>query len=837
MSYSDTATRSRRHPLVPTGAAALDLLCVLVLSGLALAGFATSFTGWSFLVVGMVGALLGTVVTYVVRSLRWPLIAAVVILFVLFFLLGGPLCLRATGDTAYVPNGSTLGALAEQAIFGWKDMLTTLPPVDGDGPLLVLPWLLGMASGLVGTALAGLRTPRHWLTALLPVLGLLLVLVTVILLGVRHPQSLLAQGSVFAAVSLGWLAIRSRRASATVSGGSSGRGRFALGAALVLAASALALPASALVDNPESERTVVRTWVEPPFDIGRYPSPLAGFRKYVDLQGRTDNANVHDKPLFTVTGPPPGTRVRIATMDAYDGMVWGATNDALPGEAANDSFQRVASTIDNPAEGTEVKAEVTIAEGYSGVWLPTVGALSQIDFERGSPELKAETFRYNLATSTAVAPSGVHEGDVYSFEAVIPDDAVDADTLAAALATPSVAGLGFLKTPAVDWSKGASDPMERVLAIAQHLKSEGKYSDGVVKAEQVYLPGHNLRRLGEGFVTAQQMVGNDEQYAAVMALFAQEIGVPARVVLGAVLPESGVVTGGDVEAWVELRAADGTWRTLPTDEFMSDTPPAEQLPESNTPMSGTVVPPPAPIPPPSDAGEQSDADLKKRKADKEDEESEKSLVESVPGWLVTVGKYVGGPLLLVALLLAVVVALKALRRHRRRTHASVSARFVGGWRELIDHARDLGQPIPLGPTITRREQSRSVSSTNAATLARQADGFVFGPTAPQADAATDYWRSVQEERKAMSHAVGRRRAWLAAVSLTSFRRRPVPMAEAEEGAAPAVGRAAPESDRAGRLDRLRARMPALRGRGAEDSRGEDAQTARAPIADSEDDPR
>ena len=53
-------------------------------------------------------------------------------------------------------------------------------------------------------------------------------------------------------------------------GGSSGWGRVALGGALVLLASALALPASALVTgDDDTDRAVVRTWVEPPFDIGR----------------------------------------------------------------------------------------------------------------------------------------------------------------------------------------------------------------------------------------------------------------------------------------------------------------------------------------------------------------------------------------------------------------------------------------------------------------------------------------------------------------------------------------------------------------------------------------
>ncbi len=262
----------------------------------------------------------------------------------------------------------------------------------------------------------------------------------------------------------------------------------------------------------------------------------------------------------------------------------------------------------------------------------------------------------------------------------------------------------------------ATTPIERVEAIAEHLRTEGKYSDGVRKSEQVYHPGHSVQRLSEGFVQAQQMVGNDEQYAAVMALLAGEVGVPARVVLGAEVPEDGVVTGKDVSAWVELRAADGSWRTLPTDAFMSDEPPADQLPETNTPMTGTVVPPPAPIPPPSDAGDQSDADLKERKADKkkaDEDEDDASVVDRLPGWVVAVATYVGGPLLALLLLVGAVVGLKLLRRRRRRNAPVVSARFVGAWRELVDHARDLGQPVPLGPTVTRREQSGAIGSDGA----------------------------------------------------------------------------------------------------------------------------
>lgn len=769
-----TRTRVRPHALVPDRDSWIDIALTLVLSAIALSAFGTSFTGNAFFVVGVLGAVISVTITHLVRAAGWPTISAVVFCLVVFFLLGGPLCLRSLGDASVLPGASTLARVADQAVFGWKDLLTTLPPIDGDGPLLVLPWLAGLLSGLVGLGLARLPVRRPWLASALPVLGMTAVLSGAILLGVRHPQSLLLQGSVFAGLALAWLAIRARRASASVQGGSTSYVRAAGAVVMLALAAGVAFPASALIGGDADERAVARNWVEPPFDIGRYPSPLAGFRKYIDLQGRTSPQNVYDKTLLQVEGDvPAGTRVRFATMDRYDGMVWAASDNALPGPA-DDSFQRVSSTIDNPVAGTSVDVTITLGEGWTGVWLPTVGALQSMSFETADARAKAEVFRYNLATSTAVVPTGLQPGDRYSFTAVEPDDALTPETVGSAEVTPLPPGAAFIQAPAEKWTEEAgSDPMARVLAAAEHLRAQGKYSDGTRRSERIYVAGHSVWRLSDQFVNAPQIVGNDEQYAATMALIANDIGVPARVVLGAVVPDGGNVTGKDVSAWVELRAADGSWRTLPTEQFMSTTPPADQVPENNTPLSGTVIPPPNPIPPPSDAGEQSDADLKERKATrkKSEKKDDESIIADLPSWARAVVAYVGGPLLLAALLLGAVVALKALRRRRRRRAASVSARFVGGWRELVDHARDLGQVVPLGAAVTRREQSVGLASGRAGVLARRADSFVFGPSVPETGAATTYWEAVDAERRAMSQDVGRWQRLRAAVSLRSLVRR------------------------------------------------------------------
>ncbi len=550
--------------------------------------------------------------------------------------------------------------------------------------------------------------------------------------------------------------------------------RLGTATALVGIAGLLALPVGTWAAGGDEGRVILRSHVDPPFDVGQYPSPLASFRRYVELpKGQQSPLNLHDTTLFTIEGVPTGSRVRIAVLDRYDGVVWGASNNAQPGrrQTTPTSASRASSTT--PSRAGPVDARVTIGPGWGGVWLPTVGALQTLDFLSDDRERLSESFRYNLATSSAVVPAGVQPGDVYTFTAVSPSDELTPETATSGNVGDAADAAGFLDTQAVQWSEGERQPMRRVLAIARHLKSEGKYSDGVVESEKIYHAGHNRYRLTDdtGGVNSPFVVGNDEQYAAWMALLANRIGVPARVVFGALVPAGGAVTGADVQAWVELQVADGSWRTLPTELFMDDDRPAEQQTTRRQQLSGSVVPPPAPIPPPSTAGEQNDADMKVRKNRSTAKTAADKAAGPVPEWLGRLVRYVGVPVLAVMILLSSVVVAKLLRRNRRRTRAKVSARFVGAWRELVDHARDLGQPIPVGVGVTRREQSSEIVSPGARTLAHHADSHVFGPRVPRPRDAEAYWRQVDKEREAMSAAVSRWQRIRAALSLTTFRRR------------------------------------------------------------------
>jgi transglutaminase-like putative cysteine protease len=722
-----------------------DLGLLVLLGGLALLAWAPTYGGWWFLVVGVLGLVLGAAATEVSRRWGWPIAAPILLAVAVFVLVGGPVCLHRT----FVPV-----ALLDEAIRGWKDLLTTLPPVDGTGRLLVLPWLLGLVTGVVGGLLVGLRA------AALPVLAPLGLLAGVILLGLARPQSLWLDGGVLAVLAIGWVVLRVNDGAVHV-----GRSRAAVarrgaaGAVMLAVAGAIALPAGHAAAG--GGRVVLRSHVVPPFDIGRYGSPLASFRRYVDDHGHPDPANLYEKTLFTVTGVPAGTRVRFAALDRYDGTVWAASSQPGP-----DSFQRVSSTIENPTVGRKVDVAVTLGQGYDGVWLPTVGALQSMHFDNDDPSLKADSFRYDLATSTGIVPTGLTPGDRYHFTGVLGDDALTEDTPPAADLTDNSTAAAFLDTQATQWSAGASEPMRRVFAIADYLKTHGKYSDGVDAAERMYHAGHYRKRLFDDFVNAPIMVGDDEQYAATMALMANRVGVPARVVMGAVVPADGVVKGADVHAWVEVEAADGTWRTLPTDDFMSHDKPADRPPQQEEQLSGSVIPPPAPVPPPSDAGQSSDTELRARSSDEHHGDGGFHL----PGWLVVTMAAVGCPLLLIALMVGAILGAKQLRRRRRRNAARASARVAGAWRELVDRARDLGHRLPVDGA-TRREQAGLLGVPAGHELARDADALIFGPVPPADEEAAAYWRAVDDERARLAQGLGRWQRLKAGLNLVTFRRR------------------------------------------------------------------
>jgi hypothetical protein len=713
---------------MPSRDALVDLAFALTLVTIALVGFRTGFLGWQWVVAAAVGVVLGTVLAHIAVVRSWPLVLTALVLVAVHFVLGGPVAVRGDLVAGVLPSPATLRDLAVTPVTGWKEWLTLLPPVDARGPLVALPWL----TGLIGSALT-YGVARRFASVGAAALAPVVLLVGSIALGTQQPAAKLVQGVVFALVLILWLVARAARTRAALQNGAGRRARTVTGVVLLAVAALAGSFLGQLLPGTDegSARAVVRSELTPPYDVEQFSSPLAGFRQYTE----PNSAELYDSTILQVTGLPQGTPLRFATLDSYDGLVWGAADRASDGTP----FQQVGSRIAARTTGEEVTATVTVPDGgYDGVWLPLAGSATGVRFDGARSDELADALWLNTSTETAVVPASLEPGDSYTFEAVL-DESSWSSTLPGELDVAgggqSVQDTSFLDARLDAWTGQAGSPWEKFVAIARTMSQDGAYTDGGTpnSYEKVYLPGHALSRLSR-FVGSTQLAGNDEQYAATLALAGNRLGIPTRVVMGAIPQSGGTVEGKDVHAWVEVQRSNGRWQALLPSTFLPDRnkKPNEQQLKSEEQKVGAQVPPPAGVNPPSvlqgPDQAQNATDIKKKKRNPLD-------IGAWPLWLQLLVLALLLPLLL---LLGGYVLIRWLKRRRRRMHATTGptpSRAAWVWRDLVTDARSLGVALPRG--ATRLEQARAFPQDVAAEpLATRADTAVFGPGEPAAEVAT-----------------------------------------------------------------------------------------------------
>ena len=727
--------------LVPSRHDLVDLGFAAVLVGVALVGFRTGYFGWAWVVAAAGGLVLGLAIAHVTTAFRLPAVVGLAGVAAAYFLLGGPLAVRGDLIAGVVPTGQTFHDLAHTLVHGWKRLVTMLPPVDAVGPLLAVPLTVGLVGGAVTYAVA-----RRWSSPYAVVPAPLALLGLGIVLGTLEPAGLLVQGAVFALLVIGWMVARASRNRPPLQNGAGRSARAGISVAL-LAVAGLAghLAGPLLPGADEDARVVARAAVTPPFDVAAFPSPLAGFRRYTE----PNVANLWEQELLRVEGLPEGTPLRFATLDAYDGAVWGASNRANNGaQQPGAAFQQVGSRVAVRGDGQPARARVTIPEGgYRDVWLPTAGTVAGVAFDGRRAEDLASRLWLNVDTGTAIVPDRLAAGDSYTLDVLLPEvPAKLPDSLAtdSGSLTDSV-DLGFLDAKVDAWTGEAGDPWSQLLAVARTMQSDGTYTDGGEpnSQERNYLPGHSRGRLGR-FVGTTQLAGNDEQYAATLALVANRLGVPARVVMGAITPGDGVVEGKDVHAWVEVRDTTGTWVPLLPRDFMPDRnkQPNPLQSKSEQQKVGALVPPPAGVNPPSvlqgPDQAQNATNLKK---------PPKKLFDPAawPWWLRLIVFYLLLPAVALVGLYWAIRGLKAWRRRRHATRGPTTARIAWAWADLMAAARSYGHATPR--RATRLEQAHALdgrAGTHA--LAATANTHVFGPGEPTPEQAQDYWSSTNVAR-------------------------------------------------------------------------------------------
>ncbi|MBZ6372369.1 transglutaminase domain-containing protein [Microbacterium aurum] len=759
MRVAARSSRSTRIVLVDLAAAALMLLVSVI-------GFAPTFDSPQYLVTALGGLALGLALAWVGARQRWGILSLAGATVGAYIVFGGALALPHTALLGIVPALDTLQQLALGTVTSWKQLLTTVPPVAASDGHLIVPFILTLVGGVLTGSLA-LRA-RHAAWALLPAA---VVLVATILLGVAQPAAPIVQGVLLAVVAIVWLALRrawehDRAAVRVESAGASdaesvrsSRTRRLVAAGAVLAVATGVGVTTAAVAAPPVPRYILRDFVVPPFDITQYPSPLQSFRGYV-----RDDA---DTTLFTVTGLPEDGRVRLATMDAYDGIVYNVSDD---GAGSSSAFTPIRSNMSPAAEGTPATVRVEIGE-LAGVWVPDVGSVRSFAFDGPRAAELARTTHFNDATGTAVAPGGLAAGDAYTMTTVVPEqpsDAALADVPFAALKMPKQTGIpekiADLASKAV---ADAETPIERARALESWLHTDGFFSHGLAD-DVLSLSGHGASRITTLF-GGDQMIGDDEQYAVAMALMATQLGMPARVVMGWHPGEDGqggavfTATGDNLHAWVEIAFENVGWVTFdPTPD--EDNQPNDQTTKPRANPKPQVLQPPPPA--------QEPADLPPAIAeDREQEDDEAAGID----WLGPVLLYGGislGVLLLLAAPFIVMGVVKGARRARRRSAARTADRISGGWDELVDSAVDLRAPVVAG--ATRSESAAVVGAAFAqprvTELATRADLDVYGPGDPAPEDVEAFWREVDDIVGEMRGSTSLWQRLRARLSLRSLRR-------------------------------------------------------------------
>ena len=677
-----------------------SLLVLALLFAGPVAAFEPVFGGGAGAIAAGAGVACGLLIAAASTRWRWDALTTVLSVVVTYFLLGSAAALRAEALYGFLPTGKTLQVMVLGSFRAWKDLLTLTAPVSVySGPALV-PWMCG----LVCAVLAGLITARSG-RAVLGSIPLVVMGVISIFFGLSHHAlpvwAVLAWWALLAAwwalaaqyqrITLGQDVLVGRSASgggeatAARSRSTVYVGTRLMGALAILAVSVgVALPAAAFL-GAGGTRIVGRDLVQPPLDIQAYPSPLSSFRHYTtDLQ---------DETLLTVSDLPENQRVRIAAMDVYDGTTFGMSNKRGDGHTG---YIPVESTIPGRAEGNSLVTVTT--NGLSGPWVPVLGNPSEIAFTGANSAAQKDGLYVDTWANAALTtgPAGTMTYNVRtSFAEPVRDEDLASLSVVPLSATDKNVPEG-LATKVSEITQNASTALSAARAIEHYLANNGYYLN---ENTQFSRPGVRTDRLERMLSGDEQLIGDDQQYSALMALMLHQLGINARVVMGA-YPEGGsqggpaTLHGSDIRAWVEVEFEGGVWAVF------DPTPPRDHTPQTQVPKPRSV-PRPQVLQPPEPP--EAPAELPPTTRDQNADPMEPPA-EPFP-WGLVAG--ISGGILLILLPPLMILLFKAGRRRRRRRAAAVGA-LVGSWDEVVDLAADSGLRIDVGRT--RQETAWSLAS-------------------------------------------------------------------------------------------------------------------------------
>lgn len=755
---------------------------VLILAATAIAAtaFWPIYRSRQLVVLVIVTILVGAAIAILGRVLRLPAYLVAIIGTVAYLVFGVPLAVPDRALAGWLPSVNGVLDLLAGTALSFTQLLTVSLPAGSFRALLVPAFLIVLVTVIVSVSIT-LRARRPEVATLGPIL----VLVSAIALGPTGGFASIPISLALLSVLLTFLAVerRFRRApliANTAPGGQRPRRGYPsrtftafLGGLVLTAVATGGAAAMSGVVSPGGPRAVLRSAVVHPFDPRDYPSPLSGFRSY--LQGAAAAS-----PMLTVRGLPDGARIRIATLDSYDGVVYSAGDSS----GSSGTFTLVPFRLDHPlSDGRPITLGITVGD-YSGVWVPTVGDLSSVTFSGVRSTVLNDGLYYNDSTKTAADIRELRAGDSYTIDAVLPAvppaDAVDRLEPGSAVVPPAQVIPSGLEASLAGFVGQTSGAGARLQAVLAGLRATGYLSHGIGATEPASRSGHSADRITR-LLTRNQIIGDDEQYAVAGALMARQLGFPARVVFGfrpastraAVNPAvpnpaestpaastgSTVLTGSDISAWLEVNTAAYGWVAFDA------TPPARDIPAGSPETPTLVTRPEAPVPPPDVAPADPAAQVPQSTAPVPPTPRDPTLatvlaILSAVGWSLAGGALVLAPF-------AAVLLVKAHRRRRRRQGPALR-RITGTWQNFEDSVIDHGIAVPVSPT--RREFALAVGGVEPARVAEAVDRAVFAPDVPGAREADRMRAEVVALLAALDAGLSRRERLRSRLSLRSLRR-------------------------------------------------------------------
>ncbi len=576
------------------------------------------------------------------------------------------------GSGSWLPRRTTIAQALETLRAGLDVAQSQPTPVPAIYPefttLLIAGALLLIVVGDV--LVCGLNRPA--------LLGLpLLVILTLAAVTYLQPVSVIGLLlSAMAWLSVIMLADRSQTDTVNTAPGWHAAGRIAVGAAAAALWLPLVVPAQHLpgAGEGDGDGTQGTQLINPVLNLKR------------DL---TQGADIDLVTARTTANP---TYLRLSVLDEFTGSVWRPSPRGRDAAAALDQPLPGAEGLTSRVQTTQTAWSIQVSKQFQTTWLPVPYPTTRVADVAGQ-------WRANPSTLDITSLDGrTAAGYSYRLNALVvaPTKAqlASAPYLTGPLAEKMTAlpdGMPpvFAKT-ARRVTRGSQTNYERAVRLQRWFRDAGGFS--YTTAAQ---PGTGMSTLAN-FISINR-TGYCEQYATAMAVLARELGIPSRVVVGFLRPETSgdlsVYSTRDLHAWPELFFAGVGWvRFEPTPGVRAATVPTytrgplrpDSAPTAKPSASATPAPDvPLPKPLPAQQAKPTDA-------------------SEVPWWiwvLLAVGVAAGVPR-----------GVRSLRRRRRLSALEAGQLSDGIWAELRDSALDAGLRWSEGRSPRRVETDLKVAS-------------------------------------------------------------------------------------------------------------------------------